>query len=145
MHPDLKQILGELRSELETLYADRLVRVILFGSQARGDAESGSDIDVFVVLKGPVDDGAEGRRMSEFLADISLRYTTVVSCIFMDEDRFLHRNGPLLRNVRREGVELPISSGEAEIQVARAERFLEVAEGALGRLSPPDAPPSQEA
>jgi len=104
MHPDLKQILGELRSELETLYADRLVRVMLFGSQARGDAEPGSDIDVLVVLRGPVDDGAEGRGMSEFLASLSLRYTTVVSCIFMDEDRFVHRNGPLLRNIRREGV-----------------------------------------
>jgi len=38
-----------------------------------------------------------------------------------------------------------ISPGEAEVQVARAQRFLEVAEGALGRLSPPEAPPQPEA
>jgi len=104
MHADLKQILGELRKELETLFSDRLVRVMLFGSQARGDAEPGSDIDVLVVLKGPLDDHAEHERMSFFLADLSLRNNTVVSCIFMDDDRFFHRQGPLLRNIRREGI-----------------------------------------
>jgi uncharacterized protein (UPF0332 family) len=40
---------------------------------------------------------------------------------------------------------LPISRGEAEVQVARAERFLEMAEGALGRLSPSDDSPQPEA
>jgi uncharacterized protein len=41
----LETILAQLRSQFETLYGDRLVQTILFGSQARGDARPDSDID----------------------------------------------------------------------------------------------------
>jgi len=46
-----KQALKELVDELKKLYGDNLSHVILYGSKARGDANSGSDIDVLVVLK----------------------------------------------------------------------------------------------
>ncbi len=104
MSPALQAILREFRQGLEELYGDRLVSAILFGSQARGDMEPGSDIDVLVVLKGPVHVGTEISRVGALLADVSLRHDCVMSCVFMDEGRFLRRNGPLLRNVRREGV-----------------------------------------
>jgi predicted nucleotidyltransferase len=54
MNEKLQTILTELRRRFEALYGERLVRMVLFGSQAREDAELGSDIDVLVVLKGPV-------------------------------------------------------------------------------------------
>jgi predicted nucleotidyltransferase len=104
MTEQLKTILTELRNRFEDLYGERLVRMVLFGSQARGDAEPGSDIDVLVVLKGPVSPCDEIARTSESTADLSLQFNEVISCVFMDEERFLHRNGPLLRNIRREGV-----------------------------------------
>jgi len=104
MSEKVKSILAELRRRFEALYGDRLVAMILYGSQARGDAEPGSDIDVLVVLKGPVDSGAEITRTSEIVADLSLEHGEVLSCVFMDEHRFTTRNGPLLRNVRKEGV-----------------------------------------
>ena len=47
----LKTILTQLRLQLENHYEDRLKKLILFGSQARGDAHLYSDIDVLVVLK----------------------------------------------------------------------------------------------
>ncbi len=97
-------ILAELRRSFEDIYGERLRRLVLFGSQARGDAEPGSDIDVLVVLRGPVDPGQEIRRTGEITADLSLRFGEVISCVFMDEDRFVHRNGPFLRNIRKEGV-----------------------------------------
>ena len=50
----LRTILAELRGEFEALYGDRLVKMVLYSSRARGDAEHYSDIDVLVVLKGPV-------------------------------------------------------------------------------------------
>ena len=105
MEEKLEAILLELRRELEALYGDRLVQLILFGSQARGEARPGwdSDIDVLAVLKGPVNHGDEISRTGALVADLSLRNDMVISCIFMEEDRFLHRNGPLLRNIRREG------------------------------------------
>jgi len=100
----LKNILAELRQRFEELYGDRLAEMILFGSRARHDAEPGSDIDVLVVLKGRVDATEEIERTLDVVADMSLTNNTVVSCVFMDEERFTRRAGPLLRNVRREGI-----------------------------------------
>jgi len=97
-------LVAELRHRLEALYGPRLVLMMLYGSQARGEAELGSDIDVLIVLRGPVSPGEEIVRTGEIVADLSLRFNKVLSCLFMDEERFTHRNGPLLRNVRKEGV-----------------------------------------
>lgn len=106
MSDDLKAILAELRSALKVLYGERLVRMVLFGSRARGDAEGDSDIDVLVVLAGHVSPCEEIERTSEAVGDLCLRHNVVISCVFMDVERYAHRNGPLLRNVRREGVVL---------------------------------------
>lgn len=103
MH-DVRGIVSELRQQLEALYGDRLTHVILFGSHARGDADPDSDIDVLVVLRGKVNPGEEIQRTGEIVTGLSLENDTVISCVFMDENRFLHRNGPLLRNIRKEGI-----------------------------------------
>jgi len=100
----LHDILAELRRRFETLYGPRLVRMVLYGSQARGDAEPGSDIDVLVVLNGEVDPCREIDRTLDDVVNLSFEHDVVISCVFMDEHRFRHRNGPLLRNIRREGV-----------------------------------------
>jgi predicted nucleotidyltransferase len=102
----LKTILTELRSQFELLYGDRLTKMVLYGSQARGDAQPDSDIDVLVVLKGQVNPGEEIKRTSYIRADLSLQNDEVISCLFMDENRFTHYNGPLLRNIRKEGIAL---------------------------------------
>lgn len=111
VRPDVNGILGELRRRFEALYGERLVRMALFGSQARGDAEPGSDIDVLVVLKGSVSPCDEIERTSEIVEDLCLRFNAVICCVFMDEDRYVHRNGPLLRNVRREGTLILVDVG----------------------------------
>ena len=102
--PEVSKIIAALRERLEVLYGGRLVQLVLFGSHARGDAEPGSDIDVLVVLHGDVNSGVEIKRTGGAVSELSLENDVVISCIFMDEYRYLHRNGPLLRNVRREGI-----------------------------------------
>jgi len=104
MNEKLETILTELRRHFETLYGDRLVRMVLYGSQARGDAEPGSDIDVLVVLKGTVSPCEEIDRTLNDVADISLEYDEVISCVFVSEEQFNQERSPLLLNVRREGV-----------------------------------------
>ena len=104
MSERLQSLLAELRRRLEALYGPRLVRLMLFGSQARGDAEQGSDIDVLVVLEGPVRPGEEIARTGEITAGISLENDIVISCTFISADRFEHEESPLMINVRREGV-----------------------------------------
>jgi predicted nucleotidyltransferase len=73
MDPKIQTILTELRNRFEVLYGERLVRMVLFGSQARGDAEPSSDIDVLVVQKGPVAPRDEIARTSEIKAALSLQ------------------------------------------------------------------------
>ncbi|KYC42398.1 nucleotidyltransferase [Scytonema hofmannii PCC 7110] len=104
MHEKLSKILTELRSYLETLYHERLVQIILYGSQARGDARPDSDIDVLIVLREPVDFAAEIERASYFLTELCLKYNVLVTCAFVESERFQHENGGFFRNVRREGI-----------------------------------------
>ena len=106
MSEKIKAILSELRQRFESLYGERLAQMVLFGSQARGDAEDGSDIDVLVVLRGPVHPGEEIARTGEIKAKLSLRYDVVVSCVYLSVDRYSTEQSPLLLNVRREGVSI---------------------------------------
>jgi uncharacterized protein len=100
----LQPILTHLKQDLTKLYGDRLRHLTLFGSQARGDAEPESDIDVLVVLKSAVNPGEEIKRTGKTIADLSLHYDAVISCIFLDETYYKTRNGSLLRNIRKEGI-----------------------------------------
>ncbi len=104
MNPRIRTILAELRKRFEALYGDRLVKLVLYGSQARGDAEPDSDIDVLVVLKGEVIPEQEIERTGDIVSEVSLLHQTVVSCVFVPEERYRSEWTPLLSNVRREGV-----------------------------------------
>lgn len=104
MSPKIQTILSQLKTQLENVYGDRLVNLVLFGSQARGDAVFGSDIDVLVVLSGPFKLGEEINRTGHIVADLSLKNDEVLSCLFMEKEHFFNRQGPLLRNIRKEGV-----------------------------------------
>lgn len=99
-------LLPQLRHYLHQLYGKRLVDVVLFGSYARGDAAPGSDIDVLVVLQGPVRPGEEITRVGDFTATLSLEHNAVISCTFASAERFHNENSPLFLNVRREGVRI---------------------------------------
>ena len=79
MSERLQSLIAELRRRVEALYGPRLVRLVLFGSQARGDAEPGSDIDVLVVLEGLVMPGKKIARTGEVSAGMSLENNVVIS------------------------------------------------------------------
>lgn len=104
MNQKLSEILAELRRYLETLYRERLAQIILYGSQARGDAQPDSDIDVLIVLGEPVDFVTEIERTSHFVSALCLKYNVLVSCAFVGSDRFRQEEGGFFRNVRREGI-----------------------------------------
>lgn len=104
--PDEKArtVVAELKRRFQELYGDRLVHVILYGSRARGDHEEYSDIDVLVVLKGPVDARFERQRSLDLAANLSLEHDTVVHRIFASEEEFTAAAKAVLENAREEGV-----------------------------------------
>jgi predicted nucleotidyltransferase len=106
MTESVRQTLAEARRRLEALYGDRLVRVVLYGSQARGEARSDSDVDVIVVLKGPVNVPAEIKRLVQIEVDLMDIYDEYVSLQPFAEAEYEDRGRPLMMNVHAEGVEL---------------------------------------
>ena len=97
-------ILSDLRQQLQAYYGTRLMNLVLYGSQARGDASFGSDIDVLVVLEGTVDPLLEISRAGEITAAISLKYDVVISCVYVSKERYTQEKSPLLLNIHQEGV-----------------------------------------
>ncbi|GAP99657.1 nucleotidyltransferase domain-containing protein [Leptolyngbya sp. NIES-2104] len=105
-HPHLDTILQQLRRSLTQIYGDRLQMLILFGSQARQDAQPDSDIDVLVILQSPVDAWAENQRTAEAIATLCLEHSVVITPVFISDQQFCTSDTALLRNIEHEGVQV---------------------------------------
>ena len=103
-HPKLKEILAKLKAYLEAVYGEQLISLMLFGSQARRDATTHSDIDVMIVTAEEVNIPQENRRLSEFVAALCLEYDVLITHVWANWQEWKTRQNPLLINIRREGV-----------------------------------------
>lgn len=101
---NLKPVLSALRKAFGAHYGNRLAELILYGSQARGEAGQDSDIDVLVVLKDSVDDYLEIEQTGEMISQLSLDFDALILCVFVSEKDYKSKNLPLFENVRREGI-----------------------------------------
>ena len=100
----LEVILQQVKSKLNELYEEQLESIILYGSQARGEAKMDSDIDILVVLKSAINPYAEIDRTSEFISQLCLDYDAVIYRHFISAEAFTTQNSPFLHNIRQEGI-----------------------------------------
>ncbi|GAB3807873.1 nucleotidyltransferase domain-containing protein [Spirosoma humi] len=100
----LQALSQEVKQALTELYGERLDRVILYGSYARGDFHAESDVDYLVVLNDDeVKAGKEIRYMIDIAYDLSDKYRTLVSVKPTPLRKYMQSNLFLYRDVRREG------------------------------------------
>ena len=72
-------IIQRCKEILEKHYGDRFAGIILYGSQARGQTEAGSDIDLLVLLQAPFDAFQEIWNLAELLYPLQLESDRLIS------------------------------------------------------------------
>jgi uncharacterized protein len=98
-------VLARFRTELDRLYGERLERVVLFGSRARGDAHHDSDYDVAIFLEDLTDRWREFDRLAAIETDILAEMGAFVQAVPFRAGAYRHRT-PLMHEIRRDGIDL---------------------------------------
>ena len=99
-----KDAIAKFKQEVSELYGKKLRDIILYGSWARGDATNDSDIDLAVVLQGPISPSGEIDRMIDIITNVNLHYDVLLSVYPVSASDYAVVQTPLLINLRREGV-----------------------------------------
>ena len=104
---EIRTALADLKQRLGSLLGRALVKLLLYGSRARGDADPDSDVDVAIVVRGL---GAGMRdRILDTVASIELEHGVPLSTLILSEEeyrRLLERERRIALDIEREGVEL---------------------------------------
>jgi predicted nucleotidyltransferase len=99
-----RSIAEEMLSGLRSIYGNRLRGLYVYGSYAREEEDSQSDLDILVILDDYSDYWEEIQRTSHLVADLSLRFGVSLCPIPIREADWLEDDSPFLKNIRREGV-----------------------------------------
>ena len=98
-------VIARFRSALDALYAQRIERVVLYGSRARGDAGPDSDYDIAVFLRNMDDRWPEMKRLADISTDILIDTGEFIHAMPFPAGSWNERT-PLMREIRIEGVDL---------------------------------------
>jgi len=98
------EVVQKCKATLKDHYGPRLSGVILYGSAARRQADTDSDIDLLVLLNQPFDYSTELRRIVEILYSIQLESEQLISVKPVPVDEFERGTLQLYRNAKREGM-----------------------------------------
>ena len=104
---NLEALTAEFKQAMQELYGDRLANVILYGSYARGDFKSESDVDFMVVLKdNELTRLQEIKRTTDIILRLFDKYGRLISFIPTTEETYRSNNFLFYRNIRKEGKQL---------------------------------------
>ena len=106
MNPDspIFPLVQRVKGQLEALYGERLAGLYLYGSHARGEARTDSDIDLLAVLSGRVTSWEEIDKLVDATYDLELESDELISVYPVASERYEMFDSPLFRNIRREGI-----------------------------------------
>ena len=106
---EVTKIVAELCSGIALLFPQDKIEAILFGSYARGDADSGSDIDVLLLVDASRQVISDRNwQVGDLAAELLLDHGIVVSP-FVENREYFNRNlqlFPFYRSIEREGVRI---------------------------------------
>ena len=109
MSDTLHDILTKAVSEYRSIFGSALVQVILYGSYARGDYDSESDIDIVALVRCDRETISDKTNaLGKLSSDLDLMYGIMVSPSAIPFDEYLkYQNDlPYYANIAKEGVEL---------------------------------------
>ncbi|NCO35037.1 MAG: hypothetical protein AUJ92_07595 [Armatimonadetes bacterium CG2_30_59_28] len=101
-----KEVSRAIRSRLESAYGDRLRGIVLYGSESRGDAGPDSDIDLLVLLQGPIHLWQDLRTCVHALYPLTLALGRPLTPKPVDVLRYGSDQVTLFQNARRQEIPL---------------------------------------
>jgi uncharacterized protein len=105
--PQNNPILKRFRSTLDEIYGERLERVMLYGSRARGDAREDSDYDIAVFLHGYTPGtSTELYRLADLSTALLDETGAFVHAMPYQAGFYNDPRAPLMCAIRAEGVDL---------------------------------------
>ncbi|MDO8955476.1 MAG: nucleotidyltransferase domain-containing protein [Deltaproteobacteria bacterium] len=103
---DESRALKELKDSLKDFLGDR-IKLILYGSRARGNYDHESDIDIAVIVKDLTRELKN--QILDRVADVELKYLTPLSTLVLSEDDFAslkNRERRIAMDIETEGIPL---------------------------------------
>jgi predicted nucleotidyltransferase len=101
---DRDALLKRVKSALQDAFGNRLRGAILYGSEARGQADPDSDIDLLVLLTGPVAFGKDLRTCIHVLYPLVLDLGRPIDVVPVDVAKYEAQEFPLYRQASSEGI-----------------------------------------
>ena len=94
-----------MSKDLKDVYGEYLVKIVLYGSYARGEQTAESDVDIAVILK----DGNTEKmheEMTDIVVDYELDQGVTLSVIQIESEQFREWNKtlPFYQNIDQEGI-----------------------------------------
>lgn len=105
----IDNVIKEFVSGANEILGDRIKKIILYGSYARGDFNKSSDIDIMILTDIPVDKlYSYFVQISDMAYDIELKNDVIISPLLKNIEKFNYwlEALPFYMNIQKEGVVL---------------------------------------